>query len=495
MNTKKIRLLKRDLTGDNKNVGDLLSGLKTDISPVNKGFSVEGYEEHLIQRDLTLNDYILNQKFITSEMRKVLVNWMLKLQNSFLLKPETYFTAVRILDAFSGTSIISRTNYNLVGLTALFMAAKSVEITDEHPNIGRFAYIANNLYTTEKIRKMERFILKRLNYNFNIPTIFQFLMMYTKTFGFNNTQVSYSIYLATIATYIYKLARIKQRHVALTCIYMTMKKFKLLPQIVDKYYIKYIHDMIVSERSRMISLIDNPKEDGVGEYLIIVFSTFIYRKASLFDLNEEQRKKITNSQQRKELESRLKNELKRIDDIVIRPLKLIKDLNIKVTDIEDLGGPSMNIKRSEAIDKYKLAKYYRKRAKTEGGPQWMVNFQKHGYFNKLTPEVDRQLPISVIRTPPMREFENPYTPTGPFVPKFSPEPEFYKKIFKEKVKIDLLEKLSALSLDPPNEQKYTKSELKKNTVVQLRVIAKNIGIKRYYKFRKADLVNEIIAKS
>ena len=449
-------------------IEELLSDPETlsgGFSPINKGFSVEDYEEHLMERDVELRDYMKLQPFINTKMRKILVNWMFIVHNRFLLKPETYFLAVRILDTFSNATKIGRTKYQLVALASLYMSAKSVEIMEKYPHVKRFVSIANNEYTISQVLSMEKMILQRLNYNFNIPTIFQFLMMYAKTWGFNNTQVSYSLYLGWMATYIYKLAIIKQRDVALTCIYMTMKKFKLWPQIVDKYYIKGIYDIIVSERSRIIGLIDKDlseiQNEDVGMFLLSVFSSDIYRQASLFDLDKNPRKKIYNSDERKKFNALVKNKLKFIEDIVISPYHLLTKLNEDIAIIKKQGiTGTVDESVNRLIDQYELAQKLRRIKKTETGPQWIVNFQKHGYFENLTPEADTQLPISIIKTPPMREFENPYTPKAPetkspFYPVLRLEPERFlsaSPISPElpplKTPKGLTLKLSTLSLAP-----------------------------------------------
>ena len=239
-----------------------MSQLKTKISASTSQKSEKVQLKDVSLKDVSLKDYMKLQPKINTEMRKVLVNWMLKIHVHFLLRPETYFTAVRILDTFSNKVKIGRTRYQLVGMGALFIAAKSVEIEENVPNPKSFAWMTNNVYKSEEIFLVERLILKHRNYT---PTIFQILMMYADLFRFNTIQVIYTRCLTIIATKIYKLAIIKQNDVALTCIYMTMKKFKLFPQIVEKYYIKSIYDMIVSERDLDDQWIFDSRSDKIDQ--------------------------------------------------------------------------------------------------------------------------------------------------------------------------------------------------------------------------------------
>lgn len=60
-------------------------------------------------------------------MRKTLVLWMIEVHKEYHLRPETLYLAVNILDRFCSMDLIERHNFQLLGTTALWVAAKYEE--------------------------------------------------------------------------------------------------------------------------------------------------------------------------------------------------------------------------------------------------------------------------------------------------------------------------------------------------------------------------------
>eukprot|EP00091_Calanus_sinicus_P020568 TRINITY_DN568_c0_g1_i5.p1 TRINITY_DN568_c0_g1~~TRINITY_DN568_c0_g1_i5.p1 ORF type:complete len:116 (+),score=38.67 TRINITY_DN568_c0_g1_i5:34-348(+) len=83
-------------------------------------------------------------------MRGVLVDWLVEVQQQFRLLQETLFMTMSIIDRYlclEGKTV-HRSQLQLVGVSAMFLAAKVEEIFA--PEISDFVYITDNAYTGER---------------------------------------------------------------------------------------------------------------------------------------------------------------------------------------------------------------------------------------------------------------------------------------------------------------------------------------------------------
>lgn len=107
--------------------------------------------------------YMESQTEIEWSMRTTLVDWLLQVHLRYHMLPETLWIAVNIIDRFLSVRVVSLVKLQLVGVTAMFIAAKYEEILA--PSVDEFVYMTENGYTREEILKGERIILQTLDFN------------------------------------------------------------------------------------------------------------------------------------------------------------------------------------------------------------------------------------------------------------------------------------------------------------------------------------------
>jgi len=117
---------------------------------------------------------------ITPKMRAVLFDWMTQVQQEFKLVQETLFLSFSIVDRFLAVSgrHVFRSQLQLLGVTAMFVAAKIEEIYA--PELNDFVYITDHTYTSEEIRHMEVRLLAGLDWDFSAPRPLNFLRRYSR---------------------------------------------------------------------------------------------------------------------------------------------------------------------------------------------------------------------------------------------------------------------------------------------------------------------------
>ncbi|CAI8054324.1 Cyclin-A2 [Geodia barretti] len=120
--------------------------------------------------------YMQKQTDITLGMRSVLVDWLVEVGDEFSLQTSTLYQAVGLVDRFLSLMSVLRGKLQLVGATAMYVAAKLEEIYP--PELADFAYITDNTYSQKQIVQMEKLMLQSLDYHLIAPSSTSFLHHY-----------------------------------------------------------------------------------------------------------------------------------------------------------------------------------------------------------------------------------------------------------------------------------------------------------------------------
>ncbi|EGR29663.1 n-terminal domain protein [Ichthyophthirius multifiliis] len=102
-------------------------------------------------------------------MRAILIDWMMEVSMEFMLKRDTFYNAQSIIDRYlQETYNVKKTDLQLIGVTALYIASKIEEI--DSPNIQDFVRSTDNGYTDIQVKQTEITIVEKLNFRLNPPT-------------------------------------------------------------------------------------------------------------------------------------------------------------------------------------------------------------------------------------------------------------------------------------------------------------------------------------
>ncbi|KDE06326.1 hypothetical protein MVLG_03364 [Microbotryum lychnidis-dioicae p1A1 Lamole] len=107
--------------------------------------------------------YMDHQSEIEWPMRTTLIDWLLQVHMRYHMLPETLWIAINIIDRFLSNRVVSLVKFQLVGVTAMFIAAKYEEILA--PSVEEFVFMTESGYTRDEILKGERIILQSLEFN------------------------------------------------------------------------------------------------------------------------------------------------------------------------------------------------------------------------------------------------------------------------------------------------------------------------------------------
>jgi G2/mitotic-specific cyclin 3/4 len=150
-------------------------------------------------------NYMENQAEIQWSMRAVLMDWLTQVHARFQLLPETLFLAVNYVDRFLSCKVVSLGKLQLVGATAIFVAAKYEEINC--PSVQEIVYMVDGGYTVDEILKAERFMLSMLKFELGWPGPMSFLRRISKA-------DDYDLETRTLAKYFLEVTIMDERFVA-----------------------------------------------------------------------------------------------------------------------------------------------------------------------------------------------------------------------------------------------------------------------------------------
>ncbi|XP_044040675.1 G2/mitotic-specific cyclin-B3 isoform X3 [Siniperca chuatsi] len=136
--------------------------------------------DYLKQREekFVLCNYMPQQPSLNPEMRAILIDWLVEVQENFELYHETLYLAVKMTDHYLSKTPVHREMLQLVGSTAMLIASKFEERSP--PCVDDFLYICDDAYKREELISTEATILQTLSFDINIPIPYRFLRRYAK---------------------------------------------------------------------------------------------------------------------------------------------------------------------------------------------------------------------------------------------------------------------------------------------------------------------------
>ena len=149
-------------------------------------------------------NYMDVQSEIQWSMRAVLMDWLIQVHHRFSLLPETLFLCVNYIDRFLSCKIVSLGKLQLVGATAIFVAAKYEEINC--PSVNEIVYMVDGGYSVDEILKAERFMLTMLKFELGWPGPMSFLRRISKA-------DDYDLETRTLAKYFLEVTIMDERFV------------------------------------------------------------------------------------------------------------------------------------------------------------------------------------------------------------------------------------------------------------------------------------------
>ena len=182
------------------------------------------YEAKFIKEEITKNEekyldnpqYMSKQEDINEKMRAILIDWLIDVQIKYKLSPKTIYITVILIDIYLSKTQVYRTNFQLVGITAMYIACKYQEIY--YLIMENFVYITDKAYVKSDMQKMLSQMLKTLNFDMNFPTQWDFLVSYKRKLDLDEKTFNLAWFLMELCLIDYEILGFKMSHIAASAI-------------------------------------------------------------------------------------------------------------------------------------------------------------------------------------------------------------------------------------------------------------------------------------
>eukprot|EP00271_Cylindrocystis_brebissonii_P023366 TRINITY_DN9665_c1_g2_i1.p1 TRINITY_DN9665_c1_g2~~TRINITY_DN9665_c1_g2_i1.p1 ORF type:complete len:518 (-),score=130.10 TRINITY_DN9665_c1_g2_i1:308-1861(-) len=167
-------------------------------------------------------DYMAQtQKDINDHMRTILVDWLIEVHLKFTLLPETLFLTTNLIDRFLAVHGVNRKHLQLVGVTAMLLAAKYEEIYA--PEVKDFVYISDNAYTKDQVLGMEKLMLNTLKFHLSVPTPYMFATRFFKAAQADKELQTMTWFFIELCLPSYKMLQFSPSHLAAAALFTAHK--------------------------------------------------------------------------------------------------------------------------------------------------------------------------------------------------------------------------------------------------------------------------------
>jgi cyclin B len=175
-------------------------------------------------RFLPRADYMDSQVDITSKMRTILVDWLIEVHMKYRLRTETLHLAINLVDRYLSRSTVMRKRLQLIGVVAMFIAAKFEEISP--PEVRDWVYITDNAYTRDEVFHMECHMLTALSFHIVVPTAAQFFDFLQKANGCDDTHRALAQYILELGLLDIRMLQHTPSHVVSAALVLSNKLLK-----------------------------------------------------------------------------------------------------------------------------------------------------------------------------------------------------------------------------------------------------------------------------
>ncbi|XP_014789218.1 G2/mitotic-specific cyclin-B3 [Octopus bimaculoides] len=209
-------------------------------------------------------DYMSSkQNDITSEMRTILMDWLVEVQTNFELHHETLYLAVKLVDTYLSKVTIKRAHLQLVGTAAMFIACKY----DERilPQCDDFLYMCDNAYSMEKLFDMEKKIFVAVDFRLGIPLSYRFLRRYCKVANFETKTLTLARYILELSLLDYSFVYEKESLKAAGCLWLALKMEALEWNAILTHHSGYSEEEAKKMAKKLNYMLLHPVFNAVNE--------------------------------------------------------------------------------------------------------------------------------------------------------------------------------------------------------------------------------------
>lgn len=240
-----------DLSAENAAHDDELALMGLDPDEVRDTSMVAEYSVEIFEymskcecRTMANPNYMDFQGEIRWHMRATLVDWLMQVHMRYHMMPETLWIAINVVDRFLSARVVSLAKLQLVGVTAMFIAAKYEEILA--PSVEEFVFMTENGYTRDEILKGERIILSTLDFNISgYCSPYSWVRRISKADDYDIQTRTLAKFLMELTLFDHRFLRAKPSLIAAVAMYLSKKMLGGTWNEAFVYYSRLVEEQLI----------------------------------------------------------------------------------------------------------------------------------------------------------------------------------------------------------------------------------------------------------
>jgi hypothetical protein len=160
------------------------------------------------------------QTEITEKMRVILIDWLVSISESHKFGLNTYCLAVHLMDYALTLTPIKRSEFQLLGCTCMWLAAKLEEMCP--PMAENLLFVSANCFDANALVQMEQKLIALLGYKPLIPTRNYFSTRFGRAAGLSDKEQALANYLVEVSLFDASLSSIVASKVAAAAVLLAM---------------------------------------------------------------------------------------------------------------------------------------------------------------------------------------------------------------------------------------------------------------------------------
>ncbi len=128
-----------------------------------------------------------SQKFISKQMRFIIFNWLIENAECFKLRLRTLFLASNIMDRYLSKNIVLKEKFQLIGVTALFIASKFEDVRP--PSLRQMGFMLDEWHEKSDILTMEAEMFSFLNFDLHVQLVVDIADLMLKVINMKDQRV------------------------------------------------------------------------------------------------------------------------------------------------------------------------------------------------------------------------------------------------------------------------------------------------------------------
>lgn len=172
------------------------------------------------QAKFTVDDYLKRQPSLSKQMRLLLIDWIVEVQQQLEFNHEVLYLSVKLLDLYLNNKRVDKEKLQVLGGAAMFIACKYEERIP--PALDDFIFVSDNAYDRSELTEMEIDILHTVQYDIGAPLSYTFLRRYAKCLTQDMQFLTLARYILELSLQDYGLASVSESSKACAALYLAM---------------------------------------------------------------------------------------------------------------------------------------------------------------------------------------------------------------------------------------------------------------------------------